>query len=196
MDTTSQQLSLPSIADILDPPQTRKSGYHITSLISAAISMSKLETPEPDGDIDDTTGMMALGRIWEAASRPYLNSYFESLGLYYEPSIEWEKDGIIGNLDGLVLADTPVGVVETKLTTRRNPDPTTNYKWLSQAKSYCYIAGVPLAWFLVLHIPRSGPPTATPYLYTIQFSDQELEEIWGMLTATRDYLEASNGDNR
>jgi len=196
MDSANIPFPLSDAIDLIDAPQDRLPGYHVTDLIRAAITLSKGDTPRKSGPLVDDTGMMSLGRMWEAVIRPYCKMYCEGLGLVYqapEPSndmLRAERDGILANLDGLALnTDTPIAVIEAKLTTsKNNSDPTQYYNWMAQGKAYCHMMGVRQAWFPLCYLPRSGPPMAITKVWLISFEQHEIEENWQMLRNTKEYL--------
>ena len=189
-----QQLLFPlaNVVDLLDPPQIRTPGHHVTNLIYAADALSKGKPIRDDGPIVDDTGMMALGRLWEASVREWVQGYVDSLDLHVAHSIPVVIDGIAGNLDGLVgdVHGNYLAVIETKLTTSsKNITPSNNWNWMCQVKAYCHMVGVDQAWFPLLYIPHQGKPEARFSLWIETFTQQEIEENWRMLVNTKNYLE-------
>jgi len=182
--------------DLIDPPQVRLPGYHVTDLIRAAITISRGDTPKKSGPLVDDTGMMSLGRMWEAVVRPYSRVHCERLGLEYqgpEPDndmLRRERDGILANLDGLALKNgKSVAVIEAKLTTSaKNSNPTSYYNWMAQVKAYCYMEGVRQAWFPLCYLPRSGAPMVVTKVWLVSFEQHEVDENWQMLVNTKEYL--------
>jgi len=91
---TSEAVSLPNLADFLDPPASRDlSKPHVSDLISKAMMQ--------DSNIDERVeGIMALGRIWEWVVRTDVERVLKEAGLIYVRMGPMECDGVVGSLDG------------------------------------------------------------------------------------------------
>ncbi len=196
MDSANIPFPLSEAIDLIDAPQDRLAGYHVTDLIRASLLISSGKVVEKRGPLVDDTGMMSLGRMWEAVIRPYSKVYCERLGLEYqgpEPDndmLRRERDGILANLDGLALKDgRSIAIIEAKLTTSKNNSvPTNYYNWMAQVKAYCYMEGVRQAWFPLCFLPRSGAPMAITKMWLIGFEQHEVDENWQALLSTKEYL--------
>lgn len=196
---TTIEYPLSQIVDAFDAPQDRKPGWHVTDLIRAAEDISKgKQVPNGGFPFDgDTSGMMSLGRMWEGVVREWLSSYALKMNMVAVFSEAIEEQEIIANLDGRVrelqafTSQTPmnIAILEMKATTTADSNPLTKPKWISQVKAYCHMVGVNQVWFVVLHLPRRGAPTAKVYLHIVGFEDWEIEENWNMLISTKEYLE-------
>ena len=188
------QHTLESIVDPFDPPQNRIPGWHVTDLKKAADAIAKgQEVPNGGWEFDgDTTGLMAWGRMWEAAIRPWVTDYSSRMGFQATFSNVIEADGIIGNLDGLLYTSSgeALSILEMKATTTADTNPLLKPNWMCQCKAYCHMVGVNQVWFLVLHMPRRGAPEARVYQHMITFEDWEIAENWQMLKGTKEYLES------
>jgi len=202
--TVPHQLS--DIIDCFDPPQNRKPGWHVTDLYYAAEAISKGKL---DGFVHeklnvpwvDDSGMPSWGRMWEGAVRDWVDKKTLDMGLLFLPpepnSPGMVVDGIIANLDGQIICGDPltyddehnVAVVEMKATTGSN-SPFDHLNWIAQTKAYCHMIGVNQVWFIVLHMPRRGAPTAKVYQHIVTFEDWEITENWQMLISTKEYLES------
>jgi len=191
MESTHITIPLSEIVDPLDPPQDRKPGYHVTDLMYAARTLADGKQVVKKGPIVDNTGMMSLGRLWEAACRPWTEAYCKRLGLEYQHSVERIEDGILANLDGVAVngGGRTAAVIEAKCTTSvKNADPTQNWYWMQQVKAYCYIEGVNQVWFTLLYLPRAAAPMALSGVHVVTFNQTEIGETWQMLVNTRDHL--------
>lgn len=192
-EQTTIKYPLGDIADILDKPRPRTKGWHITDLQKAADYISRgKDVPNGGwGDIEDTQGLMALGRIWEASVRKWIDQRLAlPMGLHLASSREIPLDGILATPDGEIKhMGTTVAVVEMKATTTRSHSPGDKLNWLGQVKAYCHMLNVTQVWFVVLHMPRNAAPEASVYWHILNFKKQEIDENWKMLSGTRDYLE-------
>jgi len=179
---TSEAISLPSLADFLDPPAPRSSKPHVSDLIHKAM-MDK-------SNIDERVeGIMALGRIWEWVVRPDVERVLREAGLIYVRMGPMECDGVIGSLDGAAYdGPTPVAVIETKLRFSRMFEDIRDYRrYMLQTKAYCHILKCSEAWMPILHVGNS-PPMAEYWWYKLKFTEVEVEENWRMLINLKEEL--------
>lgn len=190
-----QQVKYPvaTVADALDPPQIRKGGWHMTTLIYEGLALAKGQRRTPY-DAADEHGLMALGRIWEAVARPWLEEYCNLLGYTVqfptqeEPLETWCED-ILGNMDGIIWdGERKVAIVDMKMTTG-NPDMTQKPNYMHQFKAYCYSEGVSEFWCLILHIPKRGAPGAHFYHDIYHYSEAEKQATWSLITNAKRILE-------
>lgn len=133
-------------------------------------------------------GLGDLGLLWELALRPWCAKYAEENNYHYLPgTIVIERDGVLGSLDGFMLArfgnkGPPVVVVDTKM---RFSTKEMQFKDKSQMKAYCYMTGAKTA---ILPVGRmiSRPLSFSIELITMTFPEIEIEENWRMLMAAKE----------
>lgn len=195
MKYTHNEYPLAVVADAFDPPQDRKPGHHVTNLISEGLAISQGKRAEPY--TEDSSGLMAMGRIWEAAAREWLREYVSYLGYTVQfptrdEPLETECDGVLGNMDAMVISPTgPVAIVDMKFTTG-NPVFTDKYQNMHQFKAYCYSEQVKDFWVLILSIPHKGRPEARFYVDQYSFAQEELDTTWKLITDAREYIEKTD----
>lgn len=150
---------------------------------------------------------ICIGLAWEAWYLPYLADQ----GVIDHPG-EMELDGIYMTHDGesvdIVRHTTRplVKIHEVKATYKSltrvgvaiNPerifdteeDPGVpmagEWLWLSQVKGYCYGRGTRFADLHVLFLNGYGPAQPVVWNYSLEFTDQELEQNWLLVTEYRD----------
>ena len=195
-EITTIDLSMELVADIIDPPQPRdESKPHISDLISYARNPS--ETPEEkEAQLQGAreSGIMALGRIWEFASRRWIEDRAKALGFRFIPHPLGTADGVVGSLDGLFLPknEAPVSwdgqpptVVEVKLRFAKPSDPANNWRWMSQIKSYCHTYRTQAAYLLAMHV-TSNPPHVWCQEHYLIFSQKEIDSNWAMILSAKE----------
>ena len=191
MELEHIEVNLNEAADLADPPEPRdNSKLHVSTLVNRAAKLTgnpwyEDKEPSPEG-----WNIMALGRIWEWASRPTVEAKAREMGLEFHPQVVKEVDGIVGSLDG-VLSPSPapahtVAVVECKSRHSSPGDPRDNWRYMAQSMAYCYMSGCTTLWMPVLYLPRRGPPDSPFHLYQIEFQPHEIVENWVMLRNVRD----------
>lgn len=208
MKTTIEKISLGEVADVLDPPQIRKGGWHVTNLIGEGIAISKGKRADPFNPPENIWGLIHMGRIWEPASKPWLTEYCSMMGLTpeygsQEEPLEAVWADVLGNLDAKMMdGEQCVAIADMKFTTGKSDitKNTSGEKYLHQAKAYCYMVskaqealGFPPVlefWFLVLSVPRSGALGCDFYLQKFFFTKQELKRTWDMIMDAKEYLES------
>lgn len=190
------KIPLSEVAALVDPPMYRDPGFHVSELIAKVEEMSSSKRRYDDDE--EESGLMSMGKIWEAVMRHWMAQYCSNMGLHFQPSVKVQMDEIFGNLDGVVelvvdgMIMQVMAVVESKFTTTKDARPESKWKWLSQGKAYCHMLGEdnPLCvWYPVLQIPKSGPPDAVFHLFTHTFKEHETAENWQMLLNMKQYLE-------
>jgi len=185
------EVTLNEAADLADPPQPRdNSRLHVSTLVNRAAKLTgntwyEDEEPSPEG-----WNIMALGRIWEWASRPIIIDRARAEGLEFTPQVVREVDGIVGSLDGVLSStlapDHTLAVVECKSRHSSPSDPRDNWRYMCQSMAYCYMTGCTSLWMPILYLPRRGPPDSPFHLYRIEFEPHQLVENWVMLRNVRD----------
>lgn len=187
--TSTEIVPLMEVAEIIDPSKPRSEGHHVSELITTAEKVSGKKTyydKEPDAQ---SLGIMAMGRIWEAIVRPYLETRVQVWG--YDSIIfglELEKDGIYGSLDGAFIGQSQTALSEMKcrFSGPRDDFPLGHWRYMTQIKTYCKMLDTTKACMPVLHI-ENRPPRCTFILYWIEFEAHEIEENWQMMLNLRDY---------
>ena len=181
----------------------RAPGWHLTALLDASTEMAKGNDIDPNdywcseektdgGDLADQLppGLLDMGNLWEAASRPALVDYFqEKFSLMVTGPTQMERDGIVANADALAIGQGRVaGIVECKFRYSADTDVRKQDKWMRQVKGYCHIWGTDLVYFAVGNV-RSRPPGSGARIYMLQFTEKEIAENWQMLVNAKTYLE-------
>ena len=188
----TETIDLERVADLCavglkrKPPTPRDySKWHVSNLLQSAnkIARGEIVYHEYEGH---PLGIMSLGRIWESALDCYLADYAVSRGGVYIPDVEQEQDDVLGSLDGLMwLPELGWMVCETKLRFTLNGEIPLSH--LQQVRTYCYLAKTDLVCYVSGHL-SSRPPTARAEMRIIRLTQQSIEETWGMIVNTRDYL--------
>ena len=181
----------------------RAPGWHLTALLNASTEMAKGKDIDPNdywcsedrtdgGDLADQLpeGLLDMGNLWEAATRPALVAHFqEKFNLMVTGPTQMERDGIVANADALAIGQGRVaGIVECKFRYSADTDPKKQDKWIRQVKGYCHIWGTDLVYFVVGNV-RSRPPGSGARIYMIQFTENEIAENWQMLVNVRGHLD-------
>ncbi len=176
----SEMMSLPDLADFLDPPVVRDlSKPHVSDLINKAMMEKEMSYEDIDGRVK---GIMALGRIWEWVVRADVEREVRGKGLIYLKPFSKECDGVIGSLDGAAYdGPSPVAVLETKLRFTKPFEDIRDYRrYMLQDKAYCHLLGCQEVWMPILHV-GNRPPMAEYWWYKLRFTEVEVEECWRML---------------
>lgn len=125
----------------------------------------------------------AGGFLWEwLFALAYKNAYTDGDVIRTD---EWELDGIVGSPDGVRVL--PYRVVETKFRwmSANKIDNLEKYFWpeLVQCKGYCKMVGTNAAELHVYFVNGDyKPPVPRVESRLLEFSDQELDENWWMVT--------------
>lgn len=138
------------------------------------------------------------------------NPYWAEIGFLWERLLElaWKdmlgkrpgevvRDGIICSPDGECVKD---GYIEEYKCTWKSTKkkPWEIWRWMVQVKSYCYVMGVNMVMFHVLHVNgdysffrgnTDGGPEYKQYM--ILFTDNELQDNWNMI---KDHAEKLRGE--
>ena len=97
------EVTLNEAADLADPPQPRdNSRLHVSTLVNRAAKLTGNTWYEDTEPSPEGWNIMALGRIWEWASRPIIIDRARAEGLEFTPQVVREVDGIVGSLDCLL----------------------------------------------------------------------------------------------
>lgn len=190
MSLTTEILSLPEAANLWDEPQPRDADHwHVTDLINEAAKVINPKYHYPDDHTEN--GIMALGRIWECAIRPYVEDKAVSEGYKFSRQVIVSRDDVIGTTDGILEPKSHKGkrkVVEIKSRHSSPADPTHHWRWMAQVKAYCAITGCTEAWMPVLYLPKS-PPDAVLLLHRLKFTDKEIDDWWTILLSVKESLD-------
>jgi hypothetical protein len=198
MISSIERIELGEVADLLDPPQIRKGGWHVTNLIAEAIAISKGRRAPAFDPPENIWGLISMGRIWEPVVKPWLTQYAEMVGFdvvygTQEKPLEAVKDEILGNLDAVLYSeDEVVAIVDMKFTMGKADMMlnTSREKYLHQMKAYCSMMGCTEAWFLTLNIPKGGGLSCDFYKQQFVFTQEEVDHTWTMIRKTKEYLES------
>lgn len=190
----TEPIDLEQVADLCAvgmqrrPPTPRDlSKYHVTNLLESAKLITKGQTRYHEYE-GHPSGIMSLGRIWESAVDCYLTHYAIRHGGFYLPDMEYERNGIIASLDGLiVLPDISdrLMVAETKL--RFSVNDEIPLRHLQQVRAYCYLVSTDLVAYVSCHL-SSAPPTVEASLKVIRLEQESIDETWAGLVKTKEYL--------
>ena len=187
-------LSMSEIADLLEPPEPRdQTRYHVSSLVNEAARVTGNTFYVDKAPEQWQENIMAMGRILEYDLRVICHQRAGEKGLVFEPQIIMTLDSIVGTLDGILYdaADPTqaIAVVEMKTAWSQPRNPLENWRYMCQVQAYCKLAKCTEARMPVVNLPRShGPPNVEARLYTISFSQSEVDENWNLLLNVRDTL--------
>ena len=187
--------------------EPRAVGWHMTSIISAAIELARgkpinsyhyywdgIDDPSRPNLVDEIpAGILEMGDFWEAASRPAFKQWCgQKFGLYVTGPVQVEYEGIIANADSLVLpypgSPKVVAVGETKFRFSPDTNPLKQARWLRQIQGYCKVWDTNRVWMVVGNV-RSGPPGSGSRVYEVTFAPHEIEENWTMIVRGREWLD-------
>lgn len=170
------------------PKPRDRSVYHVSNLLQSAklIVKNDIRYHEYEGH---PSGIMSMGRIFEAAVDCFLSDYAAKHGGFYTSDVESERDGIIASLDGVILLPEYGGmmVAETKLRFSQRLD--IPFGHVQQISAYCHLMSTDLACYVSGHI-SSTPPTATAVLRILKLEKQRIAETWQGIVRTKKYLES------
>lgn len=150
----------------------RSSGVHLSGVIRSCL-MATGDLAEAEIRTEEMPLRMAIGMAWEDWA----------VGLW--PKLQWQPgeccmDGVFGSPDGITW---PV-LEEFKATwkSRRTYGNVVDQKlWMWQLAGYCKMLGVTKARMHILWVCgdyKQGPPTPVYVTYTIQFTQQEIDQFW------------------
>ncbi len=190
-----EPIDLEQVADlcavgIKRPPPTPRdhAHYHVTNLLESAKLIVKGDIRYFEGD--SVSGVMSLGRIWEAAVDCFLTSYAALHGGFYIPDSERIEEGIIASLDGVILLPKiapNLMVAETKLRFSLKGD--IPLKHIQQVRAYCHFAHTDLVCYVVGRL-SSTPPTAQAMMTVLRMTQASIDETWEGILNTKKYLES------
>lgn len=202
-----------------DAMSVRSDGLHLGSILADLALALDIQPLKRKGDADafteeDLEGFAVVGFLWEwVFERAYAAASQQALAISalnlprLGQSGELQRrgiiipgeqllDGIYMTPDGLNVEVRPRALEEYKATwisatadiRLRKP------RWIWQMKAYCWVLGVNHANLRVLFVNgryerggRMGVPVARTYRF--RFTDQDLEENWGMITGHREQME-------
>lgn len=168
------------------PPTPRDHDlWHVSNLLKSAklITKGDVRYHEFEGL---PSGIMSMGRIWEASVDCYLDDFARSKDGFYLPDCEKVKDNILGSLDGIIcLPEFGFMVSESKLRFTLNPEIPMDH--LQQVRAYCYLSDTDTVCYTSGHI-SSAPPTMQATIQILRFTKQAIRETWEGIVNTRAYL--------
>ena len=161
-----------------DSEVPRAPGFHTSAIIQDMIVTSGLAKAYSD-ELDLMSMLrMTMGFIWEDIVGDYLADFFHMV-----TQVVVEKDGIWSTID--VVDQKDFIIWEYKATWRGEEKAIQNgQRWFWQIMTYCYVVGFTEAKLRVLHMC----PVPRMRTYKLNFTQQELEENWFMITQHRDYM--------
>jgi hypothetical protein len=191
----------------------RSEGIHVSSLIRCIATETGILKPEwaeevSLSDVRTITDPIAVLRIsiglaWEQF---YIGQILEKEGIIDHPG-EMECDGVYLTHDAESLSVIITGgkkihavvIHEIKATyksTKTVGDLRDQWMWMAQVKSYCKAAGTRFAQMHVLFLCGDYTYPIKPILcrWSIEFSEEEIEENWTLLTDYRDHRLALETD--
>ncbi len=188
----SEPIDLELVADLCargikrGPPIPRNyQAWHVTNLLESGRLIAKGDTCYYEFE-GRPSGIMSLGRVWEAAVDRYLAYYAAQRGGFYVPDVGYVEDSIVASLDGIMyLPDLGWLVCESKLRFTLNEEIPLAH--LQQVRAYCYAVDTDLVCYVSGHL-SSTPPTARAAMRIIRLTKQSIEECWQGIVNTRDYL--------
>ena len=188
------------------PKSPRSSGIHVSSLIRCIATETGILKPQwaeelslvDVREITDSTAILRIniGLAWE---QHYICDILSQYGVVDHPT-ELELDGVYLTHDAesvsviITLGKAVAHLVchEIKATyksTKTVGDLTTQWMWLTQIKAYCKALKTTRA---VLHIlflcgDYTYPITPVREVWEIEFTQEEIDENWTLLTDYRDH---------
>lgn len=145
---------------------------------------------------EDSQVRMAIGMAWENWYLPRIPSITHQPGELYLDGIYLTVDG--ESRDMLVTQRSRrdlhrVAVHEVKTTSKSinttghlaEPNPK-NWMWLTQCKAYCKARGTRLLYIHILYLfgDYSYPMRPKLHVWRLEFTEQEIEDAWGLLRDT------------
>lgn len=195
MQVIHQELvNLERVADLCalgiprESPATRDGTlWHVTSLLRAGHSIVKGKDQYADS-VEEESGIMSMGRIWETVVDCYMYDLAGRLGGLYVPDVTYTEDDICGSLDGVLAhpAFSEAIVCESKLRFTLREDIPLDH--LQQIRAYCHLAGTDLAYYISGHISTT-PPFMRALLRILKFTPLSVSETWQGILNTKRYLE-------
>jgi hypothetical protein len=209
---------LPPLKLLLPPGKSRSSGVHVSAIIRCIAAETGILKPEwvdelslvDVREITDPTAIlrMSIGLAWEDY---YFNNFLGPImGVAHQPG-ETHVDGIYMTHDGesldIILSEycketsprLQLLVHEIKATYKSIKtvgDLTSQWMWTCQCKAYCKALKTRFARLHILYMcgDYSYPIRPVLEIWQIEFSEDEIEDNWELLTTYKREFEAkANG---
>jgi len=157
--------------------QERSAGLHVTDVIRECAKLAGIQPQYPKKI--GSGNWAEVGFVWEDV----VSKVWADRQLSMHLPGEVECDGIIGSPDGLeTRPDGSVVLVECKAKWKKAFDPTTDWYWMTQVKSYCWMVGVDRCVMLILWVCGNwNPPEPFAEEWELIFDEDELRKNWEMI---------------
>lgn len=152
---------------------TRTPGFHVSTIIQNLVESVPSLAKSLDMDASTRELMWSLGLVWETA-------IMEHNGWPTPPEIVIEN--IVCNADELDPLTPRIGEIKCTWKSYRNYNILDDFRYMTQAKAYCYAWKVWKCRFWILHLNGNyRPPFPLGFTYDLEFNQQELSDNWLML---------------
>lgn len=186
MKVTELSASIAELVLSSEQSATRSPGVHISTIIRYMKEQLERQGSWPSDELENSS---QIGRVWETYLARALGEAAQDQYRYVRPG-ELEMDGIVGSPDGLDCEDP--AIIEFKATWVSSSRPIAERRrdYLWQIKSYCHMAGIPVARLYVLYVNGNyKPPMPQVKGYQYEFSTGELRENWNMILRNKEDME-------
>ena len=158
----------------------RTPGIHVTDIITDLLVESGLVDYPPSTE-EDKQANFGKGFAWEVQKDDQLRQKFGKSAPFRPPEVT--VDGILCSPDGLWEWKGVDCITEYKATlTSLNKPLEDRIYWKYQMASYCHALQVRHCMLFVLfYCGDWKPPKTTDRAYWVEFSKQEIREIWDMI---------------
>jgi hypothetical protein len=164
-----------------------------------AIAAGKMQDPSAEGhwakpeqafSQDNYPLLPAMGVMWEE----FAAGLYTEQELWWQPG-EYERDGIYGTPDGLLIGAEPVAIWEAKLTFRKLQPVGEVWMYLKQGLAYCALTGFDRVQYEVCWAlgDYSRPYTPVATRTVVQFESREVEAWWSAMFAVKGAVKAEAG---
>ncbi len=170
------------------PMQGRSEGVHISTVIhDLCIRLGHFK-----GDLDPNQAWFELGNALEWAIIQRMEREFP--GRYIQPG-ELELNGLYGTPDLWDLDEwLTIEIKCAWMSSKHQPDDDKFWRYWTQVKAYCKMAGMDRAHLYVTHINGDYTKVGPDFRVWEQvFTQEELDENWAMLVTTGQRLESEGG---
>jgi len=179
------------------PSCPRSAGVHVQAINKhLAVAAGKMQDSESENfpfekfSRDNYPWMPALGAFWEESCA----SLYPEDELLWQPG-EWERDGILGTPDGLLLCE-PMRIWECKRTTMKIRSVAECWLFLKQGLAYCALSGgiTQVQWDVLWVLGDYSRPYQPRVTSTVvEFETYEVESWWGVLQKAKDQVKPEEG---
>jgi hypothetical protein len=172
----------------------RSPGLHLTDIIKDLMVVSGMDQGNQTWSSRPT---MNTGFIWEQVlfdrweevlSPAFAKLMGRAFSWYHTGEIQY--GGIYLTPDGIDISAGSWVLQEAKATWKSSKNnPVDNWRYMTQAKSYCMALGIDRVMFHILHLMgdyKGSGPIYKPWLIT--FLPHELDENWEMITNHAEYM--------